>query len=142
MALFLTPFTHLCVHLFGLMGNPVLTLVFSAIVILAYWLYLVLLPAVWPGRILHDTLTCIDAMKTRLHEEAPHAQGLRRPSIVAIAGLITSSHATSIFAQSHRCCAMGVLGCISTRHLPPLASAVYAAGVLHRPCLPRHTLVQ
>jgi hypothetical protein len=69
-ALFITLFTHLCVHLLGLMGNPVLTLIFSAVALLAYRLYLVLLPAVWPGRILDDTLTCINAMKTRLHEEA------------------------------------------------------------------------
>ena len=68
--LLLALFTHLCAHLLGLMGDPVLTLIFSAVALLAYWLCLVLLPAVWPGRILNDTLTRIDAMKTRLHEEA------------------------------------------------------------------------
>ncbi|KAJ7135602.1 hypothetical protein C8R44DRAFT_869325 [Mycena epipterygia] len=70
MALHLTLFTHLCVHLLGLMGHPVVTLIISAVALLAYGLYLILLPAVWPGRILHDTLTRIEAMETRLHEEA------------------------------------------------------------------------
>ncbi|KAJ7366086.1 hypothetical protein DFH08DRAFT_948142 [Mycena albidolilacea] len=70
MALLLTLFTHLCVHLLGLMGNPVLTLILSAVALLTYWLHLVLSPAVWPGRILDDALTRIDVMKTRLHEEA------------------------------------------------------------------------
>jgi hypothetical protein len=70
MALLLTLFTHLCVHLLGLMGNPVLTLILSTVALLTYRLYLVLLPAVWPGRILDDALTRIDVMKTRLHEEA------------------------------------------------------------------------
>ncbi|KAJ7210232.1 hypothetical protein C8J57DRAFT_1257243 [Mycena rebaudengoi] len=76
MAPYLTLFTHLCVHLLGLMGNPVLTLIFSIVALLAYWLYLVLLPAVWPGRILHDTLRHIEAMKTRLHEEAARRRTL------------------------------------------------------------------
>ncbi|KAJ7910712.1 hypothetical protein B0H13DRAFT_2329013 [Mycena leptocephala] len=76
MALFITLFTHLCMHILGLMGNPVLTLIFSAVPLLTYRLYLGLLPAVWPGRISDDTLTCINAMKTRLHEEAA-----RRPML-------------------------------------------------------------
>ncbi|KAJ7121399.1 hypothetical protein C8R44DRAFT_919739 [Mycena epipterygia] len=76
MALFLTLFTHLCVHLLGLMSNPVLTFVFSIIALLTYGLYLALLPAVWPGRILHDTLTRIEAMKTCLHDEAARRRTL------------------------------------------------------------------
>ncbi|KAJ7077576.1 hypothetical protein C8R44DRAFT_896246 [Mycena epipterygia] len=70
MALLLTLFTHLCVHLLGLMGNSAVTLIISVVALLAYGLYLVLLPSVWPGRILHDTLTRIEAMEARLHEEA------------------------------------------------------------------------
>ncbi|KAJ7135588.1 hypothetical protein C8R44DRAFT_729162 [Mycena epipterygia] len=70
MALLLTLFTHLCVHLLGLLGHPVVTLVMSIFALLAYGLYLVLFPALWPGRILHDTLTRVEAMETRLHEEA------------------------------------------------------------------------
>ncbi|KAJ7847984.1 hypothetical protein B0H13DRAFT_2285452 [Mycena leptocephala] len=70
MTLYLTLFTHLCVHLLGLMGYSVLTFVLSIAALLAYGLYLVLFPAVWPGQILHDTLTRIEAMKVRLHEEA------------------------------------------------------------------------
>ncbi|KAJ7076605.1 hypothetical protein C8R44DRAFT_896538 [Mycena epipterygia] len=70
MALLLTLFTHLCVHLLGFMGNSAVTLIISAVALLAYGLYLVLLPSVWPGRILHDTLTRIEGMEARLHEEA------------------------------------------------------------------------
>ncbi|KAJ7135652.1 hypothetical protein C8R44DRAFT_869365 [Mycena epipterygia] len=70
MALYLILLTHLCVHVLGLMGNPVLTLIFSGLTLIGYWLYLLLLPALWPGRILHDTLTRIEAMQKYLHEEA------------------------------------------------------------------------
>ncbi|KAJ7121371.1 hypothetical protein C8R44DRAFT_876775 [Mycena epipterygia] len=70
MAPYLTLLTHLCAHLLGLMGSPVLTPIFCIVALLAYGLYLSFLPAAWPGRILHDTLTRIEAMKTRLHEEA------------------------------------------------------------------------
>ncbi|KAJ7866531.1 hypothetical protein B0H13DRAFT_1898088 [Mycena leptocephala] len=69
MALFITLFTHICVHLLGLMCNPVLTLIFSAVALLAYRLYPVLLLAVWPGRILDDMLARINTMKMWLHEE-------------------------------------------------------------------------
>ncbi|KAJ7077580.1 hypothetical protein C8R44DRAFT_896252 [Mycena epipterygia] len=61
MALHLTLFTHLCVHLLGLMGHPVFTLIISAVALLAYGLYLVLFPA--SGLV-------ESSMETRLHEEA------------------------------------------------------------------------
>ncbi|KAJ7076935.1 hypothetical protein C8R44DRAFT_896447 [Mycena epipterygia] len=58
MALYLTLLTHLCVHVLGLIGNPVLNLIFSGLALIVYWLYLFLLPALWP------------AMQKYLHEEA------------------------------------------------------------------------
>ncbi|KAJ7121365.1 hypothetical protein C8R44DRAFT_736166 [Mycena epipterygia] len=70
MAPFLTLLTHLCVHLLGLMGNSFVTLIISVIGLLTYGLYFVLLPALWPGRILHDTLKRIEGMEICLHEEA------------------------------------------------------------------------
>ncbi|KAJ7076699.1 hypothetical protein C8R44DRAFT_896517 [Mycena epipterygia] len=76
MVLYLTLFTHLCVHVLGLMGNPVLTLIFSGLALIVYWLYLVLLPALWPGRILNDMLTRIEAMQKYLHEEAARRRTL------------------------------------------------------------------
>jgi hypothetical protein len=45
-------------------------------VLLAYWIYLALIPAVWPRRILHDVLTRIEEMKTHLHEEAVYRRTL------------------------------------------------------------------
>ncbi|KAJ7121426.1 hypothetical protein C8R44DRAFT_876831 [Mycena epipterygia] len=81
MAFFLSLFTHLCVHLLGLMGNAFLTLIFSIAALLAYGIYLALLPAVWPGRISHDTLTRIEGMKTRLHEEATRRRSLNASAI-------------------------------------------------------------
>ncbi|KAJ7875846.1 hypothetical protein B0H13DRAFT_2347919 [Mycena leptocephala] len=104
MALFLTLFTHLCVHLLGLMGNPVLTLIFSAIALLAYWLYLLMLPAVWPGRILDDTLTGIDAMKTRLHEEAARRRMLDmyNLSTYGLRGLEEHKRICNKLADDHR----------------------------------------
>ncbi|KAJ7121389.1 hypothetical protein C8R44DRAFT_165943 [Mycena epipterygia] len=59
------------------MSNPVLTFVFSTVALLTYGLYLALMPAVWPGRILHDTSTRIEVMKTRLHDEAAHRRTLQ-----------------------------------------------------------------
>ncbi|KAJ7135641.1 hypothetical protein C8R44DRAFT_848549 [Mycena epipterygia] len=76
MALYLTLLTHLCVHVLGLMGNPVLSLIFSGLALIVYWLYLLLLPALWPGRILHDMLTRIEAMQKYLHEEAARRRTL------------------------------------------------------------------
>ncbi|KAJ7077567.1 hypothetical protein C8R44DRAFT_896239 [Mycena epipterygia] len=76
MALYLALLTHLCVHVLGLMGNPVLTLIFSGLALIVYWLYLLLLPALWPGQILHDMLTCFEAMQKYLHEEAAHRRTL------------------------------------------------------------------
>ncbi|KAJ7135627.1 hypothetical protein C8R44DRAFT_952096 [Mycena epipterygia] len=76
MALYLTLLTHLCVHVLGLTGNPVLTLIFSGLALIVYWLYLVLLPALWPGRILNDMLTRIEAMQKYLHEEAARRRTL------------------------------------------------------------------
>jgi hypothetical protein len=58
------------------MGNTVLALIFIIAALLAYWIYLALIPAVWPGRILHDALTRIEEMKTRLHEEAARRRTL------------------------------------------------------------------
>jgi hypothetical protein len=70
MALLLTLFTHLCVHILALTGNSIVTLIISLLTLCGYGLYLVLLPAIWPGRILPDTLPRIEAMETRLHDEA------------------------------------------------------------------------
>ncbi|KAJ7491920.1 hypothetical protein FB451DRAFT_1216374 [Mycena latifolia] len=70
MNLYLLLLTHLCVHVLGLMGKPVLALIFSTAALLVYWVHLVLVPAAWPVRILQDTLVRIKAMKTRLHDEA------------------------------------------------------------------------
>ncbi|KAJ7614608.1 hypothetical protein DFH06DRAFT_131494 [Mycena polygramma] len=72
MNLYLTLFTHLSVHLLGLMGNPALTLILTIVAVFVYWIHLVLLRVFWPGRLLHDALTRIDAMETRLHDEARH----------------------------------------------------------------------
>ncbi|KAJ7270375.1 hypothetical protein C8J57DRAFT_1227025 [Mycena rebaudengoi] len=104
MALFLTLFTHLCVHLLGLMGNLVLTLIVSAVALLAYWLYFVLLPAVWPGRILHDTLTRIDVMKTGLHEEAARRRTLDmyNLSTYGLRGLEELKRICNKLADDHR----------------------------------------
>jgi hypothetical protein len=70
MALLLSLFTHLCVHILGLTGNSIITLIISIVALFAYGLSLLLLPAIWPGQILHDALTRIEAMETRLHDEA------------------------------------------------------------------------
>ncbi|KAJ7929816.1 hypothetical protein B0H13DRAFT_2310204 [Mycena leptocephala] len=70
MARYLTLFTHLCVHLLGLMGNSALVLIIAIVARLIYWVHLALVPAIWPGRILHDTLLRIEAMTTRLQEES------------------------------------------------------------------------
>ncbi|KAJ7455706.1 hypothetical protein B0H11DRAFT_1926091 [Mycena galericulata] len=104
MALFLTLFTHLCVHLLGLMGHPVLTLIVSAVALLTYWLYLVLLPAVWPGQILHNTLACIDAMKMRLHEEAARRRMLDmyNLSTYGLRGLEEHKRIRNKLADEHR----------------------------------------
>ncbi|KAJ7605493.1 hypothetical protein DFH06DRAFT_1252661 [Mycena polygramma] len=72
MNLYLTLFTHLCVHLLGLMGNSALTLTFTIVAVLFYWIYLVLLRVFWPGRLLRDTFARIGAMETCLHDEARH----------------------------------------------------------------------
>ncbi|KAF7328764.1 hypothetical protein MVEN_02505100 [Mycena venus] len=104
MAFLLALFTHLCMHLLGLMGNPVLTLIFSAVALLAYWLYLVLLPAIWPGRILDDTLTRIDEMKTRLHEEAARRRTLDMYSLstYGLCGLEKLKLICNKLADDHR----------------------------------------
>ncbi|KAJ7432940.1 hypothetical protein FB451DRAFT_1420228 [Mycena latifolia] len=68
--LYLSLFTHLYVHVFWLMGKPVLALLFSVAALLTSWIHLVLMPTVWPGRILLDTLTRIKGARTRLHDEA------------------------------------------------------------------------
>ncbi|KAJ6571867.1 hypothetical protein B0H19DRAFT_1255797 [Mycena capillaripes] len=70
MNLYLTLFTHLCVHLLGLMGNTVLALIFAIVSILIYWLHLRFIRAFWPGQILPFTLARIEAMEARLHDEA------------------------------------------------------------------------
>ncbi|KAJ7135608.1 hypothetical protein C8R44DRAFT_729180 [Mycena epipterygia] len=89
MALYLTLLTHLCVHALGLMSNPLLTLIFSSVALFVYWLYLLLLPALWPGRILHDMLTPIEAMQKYLHEEAARRRTLEMYdlSIYGLSGL-------------------------------------------------------
>ncbi|KAJ7121377.1 hypothetical protein C8R44DRAFT_853041 [Mycena epipterygia] len=104
MAPYLTLLTHLCVHLLGLMGNPVLTLIFCIVALLAYWLYLSLLPAAWPGRILHDTLTHIEAMKTRLHEEAALRRTLEmyNLSTYGLRGLAEFKRRHEALADDHR----------------------------------------
>ncbi|KAJ6545034.1 hypothetical protein DFH09DRAFT_1088233 [Mycena vulgaris] len=81
MDLYLTLFTHLCVHLLGLMGNSVLTGILFFVALLAYWIHIVLIPVVWPARILHDTLTRIEAMRTRLHDEAGRRRTLNMSNL-------------------------------------------------------------
>ena len=62
--------THLVAHLLGLVRNTFLTLTISITFLLGYCAFLALLPAVWPGHILQDTATRIEALKTRLRDEA------------------------------------------------------------------------
>ncbi|KAJ6511949.1 hypothetical protein C8R47DRAFT_1207315 [Mycena vitilis] len=52
------------------MGNSALTLIFTAVTILVYWIYLVFLRVFWPGRLLRDTFARITAMETCLLDEA------------------------------------------------------------------------
>ncbi|KAJ7446350.1 hypothetical protein FB451DRAFT_1291960 [Mycena latifolia] len=68
--LYLTLFTHLCVHVLWLMGKPVLALLFSIAALFTSWIHLVLMPTIWPGLILLDTLRRIEATRTHLHDEA------------------------------------------------------------------------
>jgi hypothetical protein len=62
--------THLVAHLLGLVGDAILTVTISIALLLGYCTFLALLPAVWPRRILRDTAARIEAMKTRLRDEA------------------------------------------------------------------------
>ncbi|KAJ6590160.1 hypothetical protein DFH09DRAFT_222716 [Mycena vulgaris] len=96
--------SHLAAHFLGLTDNSVLAVILFIAALLAYYAALALLPAVWPGRILHDTATRIEAMNTRLYDELA-----RRPTIEAASlttdGLralqLLSSHCKAI-ADEHR----------------------------------------
>jgi hypothetical protein len=72
--------THLVAYL---VGSTLLTLILSISVLLGYCAFLALLPAIWPGRILHDTATRIEAMKTRLRDEAA-----RRPTAMEMRDIL------------------------------------------------------
>ncbi|KAJ7850987.1 hypothetical protein B0H13DRAFT_2360406 [Mycena leptocephala] len=100
---YLALFAHLCIHLLVLMGNTVLALIFIIAALLAYWIYLALIPAVWPGRILHDALTRIEEMKTRLHEEAARRRTLEmyNLSTYGLRGLGVLKHVHDKLADEH-----------------------------------------
>ncbi|KAJ7491917.1 hypothetical protein FB451DRAFT_1388368 [Mycena latifolia] len=104
MNLYLILFTHLCVHVLGLMGKPLLALLFSIVALLAYWVHLVLIRAVWPGRILQDTLTRIKAMRARLHDEAARRRtvGMYHLSTDGLRGLVELEREVRDTIAAHR----------------------------------------
>ncbi|KAJ7614613.1 hypothetical protein DFH06DRAFT_1240891 [Mycena polygramma] len=93
-------FTHLCVHLLGLMGNSALTFIFAIVAVLVYWIHL----AFWPGRLLHDTLTRIEAMETRLHDEAGRRRTMEmyNLSTYGLRGLSVLKHVHHGVADDHQ----------------------------------------
>ncbi|KAJ7662058.1 hypothetical protein DFH06DRAFT_364429 [Mycena polygramma] len=104
MNLYLVIFTHLCAHLLGLMGNSALTFIFAIVAVLVYWIHLILLRAFWPGRLLHDTLTRIEAMETQLHDEARRRRTMEmyNLSTYGLRGLSVLKHVHDSVADDHQ----------------------------------------
>ncbi|KAJ6578906.1 hypothetical protein DFH09DRAFT_1449303 [Mycena vulgaris] len=72
---------HVAAHFLGLTDNSVPALILSIAALLAYCAVLALLPAVWPGHILNDMATRIEAMNTRLHDEAARRRSIEAASL-------------------------------------------------------------